>query len=78
MDIIPFPPYPFYITVVHWNSINVISSLKALAFRMPYNLWRSLEGGKMSEFGLMAKRHLVTNEDSHGDDVARQYAILFR
>ena len=53
-------------------------SLKALAFRMPYNLWRSLEGRKMSEFGLMAKRHLVTNEDSHGDDVARQYAILFR
>ena len=52
--------------------------MKALAFRMPYNLWRSLEGGKMSEFGLMAKRHLVTNEDSHGDDVARQYALLFR
>ena len=45
---------------------------------MPYNLWRSLEGGKMSEFGLMAKRHLVSSEDSHGDDVARQYAILFR
>ena len=57
---------------------NYNCSFKALAFRMPYNLWRSLEGGKMSEFGLMAKRHLVTNEDSHGDDVARQYAFLFR
>jgi hypothetical protein len=47
-----------------------------MAFRVPWNLWRHLEGGKISEFGLEAKRHLVTEDNA--DELARQYAVLFR
>ena len=48
---------------------------KACAFRLPWKLWRHLEGGKMEEFGLEAKRHLLTNEAS--EILARQYAEAF-
>ena len=48
---------------------------KALLFRLPWKLWRHLEGGKMEEFGLEAKRHLLTNEAS--EILARQYAEAF-
>ena len=46
--------------------------MKALLFRVPWKLWRHLEGGKMEDFGLEAKRHLLTNEAS--EILARQYA----
>jgi len=48
---------------------------QACAFRLPWKLWRHLEGGKMEEFGLEAKRHLLTNEAS--EILARQYAEAF-
>jgi hypothetical protein len=50
--------------------------LQALLFRLPCKLWRHLEGGKMEEFGLEAKRHLLTSEASEA--VARQYAESFQ
>ena len=31
--------------------------LQAMLFRLPWKLWRYMEGGKMEEFGLEAKRH---------------------
>ena len=55
--------------------INFCLTLKACAFRLPWKLWRYLEGGKMEEFGLEAKRHLLTNEAS--ELLARQYAEAF-
>ena len=62
--------YEFARNVGIWDFI-----LKALLFRVPWKLWRHLEGGKMEEFGLEAKRHLLTNEAS--EILARQYAEAF-
>ena len=50
-------------------------SFQALLFRLPWKLWRHLEGGKIEEFGLEAKRHLLTHEES--EILARQYAESF-
>ena len=39
-------------------------------FRIPWKLWRHLEGGRMAEFGMDAKRNLVDEENS--ETVAQQ------
>ena len=44
-------------------------------FRFPWKLWRHLEGGKMEEFGMEAKRHLVSSDAEEG--IAHQYATAF-
>merc|ERR1719295_774330 len=44
-------------------------------FRLPWKLWRYLEGGKIAEFGMEAKRHLVSSEAEEG--IAHQYATAF-
>ena len=53
-----------------------IPPLQALLFRLPWQLWRHLEGGKMAEFGLEARRHLM--EENSAENLANQYAHFFR
>ena len=48
---------------------------QAAMFRLPWKLWRYLEGGKIAEFGMEAKRHLVSSEAEEG--IAHQYATAF-
>ncbi len=45
-----------------------------MVFRFPWSLWRHLEGGKMSEFGLEAKRHIIEEESSEA--LAHQVSFL--
>ena len=35
-----------------------------MVFRIPWKLWRHLEGGKIAEFGLEAKRNIIEEENS--------------
>ena len=44
-------------------------------FRLPWKLWRYMEGGKMEEFGLEAKRHIIGPEEE--ETLAHQYATAF-
>ncbi len=44
--------------------------MKALVFRLPWKLWRHLEGGRMAEFGMEAKRHL--HQDESSENLAHQ------
>ena len=46
-----------------------------MLFRLPWKLWRYMEGGKMEEFGLEAKRHLIGPEQE--ETLAHQYASAF-
>ena len=55
--------------------IHVCNSHQACMFRVPFKLWRHLEGGKMEEFGLEAKRHLINAEAE--ESIAHQYAAAF-
>ncbi|XP_040566683.1 innexin inx2 [Lepeophtheirus salmonis] len=50
--------------------------LQALTFRISWRLWQSFEGGRMEEFGLEAKKHLIPSDSA--DIIAKQYALLFR
>ena len=49
--------------------------LQAMLFRLPWKLWRYMEGGKMEEFGLEAKRHIIGPEEE--ETLAHQYATAF-
>ena len=46
-----------------------------MLFRLPWKLWRYMEGGKMEEFGLEAKRHIIGPEEE--ETLAHQYANAF-
>ena len=46
-----------------------------MMFRLPWKLWRYMEGGKMEEFGLEAKRHIIGPEEE--ETLAHQYATAF-
>ena len=78
-----FSEYPIFTILINplFMVVHVLKKFdnfylfKACAFRLPWKLWRHLEGGKMEEFGLEAKRHLLTNEAS--EILARQYAEAF-
>ena len=56
-------------------SIKCPFGFQAAMFRLPWKLWRYLEGGKIAEFGMEAKRHLVSSEAEEG--IAHQYATAF-
>ena len=42
-------------------------------FRIPWKLWRYLEGGKISEFGTEAKHHIIVEES--GETLAHQVSL---
>ena len=53
----------------------LLVTFQAMIFRLPWKLWCHLEGGKMEEFGLEAKRHLLGPEAE--ETLAHQYATAF-
>ena len=63
--------------IKHQIKCNFISFalLQAMLFRLPWKLWRYMEGGKMEEFGLEAKRHIIGPEEE--ETLAHQYATAF-
>ena len=55
--------------------LSTVFLFQAMLFRLPWKLWRYMEGGKMEEFGLEAKRHIIGPEEE--ETLAHQYATAF-